>query len=90
MAISLRDATPPMVRVWDPFVRLFHWSLVSLFALAFATGDEIEWLYLAAGYAIAALIILRGVWGFVGPRHAHFRSTVSPPPGRPRSSTAAS
>ena len=79
MAASLGDAAQPMVRVWDPFVRLFHGSLAGLFALAFVTGDEIEWLHLAAGYAIAGLVGLRVVWGFVGPRHARFADFVRPP-----------
>jgi hypothetical protein len=43
-------AASPTVAVWDPFVRVFHWSLVGLFAVAFLTGDEIEWLHLLAGY----------------------------------------
>src|SRR5678815_5259182 len=47
------------VRVWDRFIRIFHWSLVGLFALAFVTGDEIEWLHIGAGYAIVALVALR-------------------------------
>jgi cytochrome b len=79
MAASPRDAAPPMVRVWDPFVRLFHWSLVGLFVLALITGDEVERLHLAAGYAIAGLAALRVAWGFVGPRHARFRDFVRPP-----------
>ena len=49
-------APPATVKVWDPFVRIFHWSLVALFAVAFLTGDEIEWLHLWAGYAIATLV----------------------------------
>lgn len=73
------NAATPMVRVWDPFVRLFHWSLVALFAVAFVTGDDITWLHLTAGYMIAALLVARLVWGFVGPRHARFRDFVRPP-----------
>jgi cytochrome b len=65
--------------VWDPFVRLFHWSLAALFLVAYATGDELERVHIATGYAIAALVAARIVWGFVGPRHARFRSFVRPP-----------
>ena len=72
-------APPATVKVWDPFVRVFHWSLVALFAIAFVTGDEIEWLHLVAGYSIAGLVALRLVWGFIGPRHARFADFVKGP-----------
>ncbi len=72
-------APPATVKVWDPFVRVFHWSLVALFAIAFVTGDEIEWLHLVAGYSIAGLVALRLVWGFIGPRNARFADFVKGP-----------
>ncbi|HTR13580.1 MAG TPA: cytochrome b/b6 domain-containing protein [Roseiarcus sp.] len=72
-------APPGTVRVWDPFVRIFHWSLVALVAFALATGDEVEWLHVWAGYAIAALVGLRILWGFVGSKHARFADFVNPP-----------
>lgn len=78
--IAAGGATPPAtVKVWDPFVRVFHWSLVTLFAVAFFTGDEVEWLHIGAGYGIVALVALRIVWGLVGPRHARFGDFVRPP-----------
>jgi cytochrome b len=78
--IEAGGATPPAtIKVWDLFVRVFHWSLATLFVVAYATGDEIERVHIAAGYTIAGLLALRIVWGFVGPRHARFASFVRPP-----------
>jgi cytochrome b len=78
--IEAGGATPPAtVKVWDPFIRVFHWSLAMLLLVAYATGDEIERLHIAAGYTIAGLVALRLVWGFVGPEHARFSSFVRPP-----------
>lgn len=52
--IGAGGATPPAtVKVWDPFVRVFHWSLATCFVIAYATGDEIERVHVAAGYVIA-------------------------------------
>jgi cytochrome b len=78
--IQAGGATPPAtVKVWDPFVRVFHWALVTLFLVAYATGDEIEKVHATAGYTIAALVAARIVWGVIGPRHARFSSFVRPP-----------
>ncbi len=78
--VAAGGAMPPAtVQVWDPFVRLFHWSLAALFAAAFLTGDDAEREHIAAGYAIACLLVLRIVWGVVGPRHARFSDFVRPP-----------
>ncbi|MDR0246802.1 MAG: cytochrome b/b6 domain-containing protein [Burkholderiales bacterium] len=67
------------VKVWDLFVRVFHWSLVTLFLIAYVTGDEIEKVHIVVGYTIAFLIASRVVWGFVGPHHARFGNFVRSP-----------
>lgn len=78
--IEAGGTTPPAtVKVWDLFVRVFHWLVATLFIVAYATGDEIERVHVAAGYAIAGLLVLRIVWGFVGPRHARFSNFVRSP-----------
>jgi len=67
------------VRVWDPLVRVFHWSLVASFALAWISADEWDDLHIWAGYAAAALIAFRVVWGLVGSRYARFSQFVRAP-----------
>jgi cytochrome b len=70
---------PRQVPVWDPVVRVLHWSLAATVAAAWLTrhggGALHEWL----GYASAALLALRLAWGLAGPRRARFASFVRPP-----------
>ncbi len=67
------------IKVWDPLVRLFHWSLVATFtANAFFTDDESK-LHEWVGYTVAGLIALRVVWGLIGPHYARF-SKFTPTP----------
>ncbi|WP_310565554.1 cytochrome b/b6 domain-containing protein [Hydrogenophaga sp.] len=63
---------PAPQRVWDPFVRVFHWSLVACVLLNSFVVDDGEDLHQWLGYLASALVVLRIVWGFVGTRHARF------------------
>lgn len=67
------------VRVWDPAVRLFHWTLAIAFLIAYVTEDELQSLHIKAGYLIGGLILFRLIWGFVGPLHARFKDFVYRP-----------
>ncbi len=67
------------VKVWDPLVRVFHWSLVLGFAVAWLSADEWQDLHEFAGYTVAGLVCFRVLWGFTGPRYARFRQFVRHP-----------
>jgi cytochrome b len=67
------------VRIWDPFVRVFHWSLVASFAVAWLTAEDWKALHMWAGYAAGSLIALRLLWGVVGTRYARFSQFVRSP-----------
>ncbi len=68
------------VLIWDIPVRLFHWLLAGSFLGAFVianTVDDESGLFVAhmwLGGVAAFMVLLRLVWGFVGSRHARFRS----------------
>lgn len=69
------------VKVWDPLVRIFHWSLVLCFGGAYLLSEEGGALHQALGYGVLGLVAFRLVWGFIGTRYARFGSFV-PTPGR--------
>lgn len=70
------------VRVWDPALRLFHWSLATLVIASWLLGQfgpNIMTLHFWLGYAIIGLLVFRIVWGFVGPAPARFGSFLRGP-----------
>jgi len=65
-----------MQYVWDLFVRVFHWSLVVAFAIAFITHKS-EWhliMHVNAGFMAGYLILARIVWGFLKTGYASFNA----------------
>src|SRR6516165_2641424 len=66
------------IKVWDPLVRVGHWLLATVVIIAWFV-DEPLWLHTWLGYIAIALVLVRIVWGFVGPDYARFASFVRGP-----------
>jgi len=67
------------IKVWDPFVRIFHWTVVVSFFIAYFTEDEAMWLHEIAGYTILVLVLARVIWGIVGSHYARFSNFIYKP-----------
>ena len=76
----MNNHTKP-VRVWDLPTRLFHWSLVASFAIAFLTAEseKLRDIHVIAGYTLAGLIAFRLVWGFIGGGYSRFAEFLPTP-----------
>ena len=59
-------------KVWDIFVRTFHWTLVGSMIGLYLSGDDFESVHTILGYFVICLVLLRIIWGFMGPNHARF------------------
>lgn len=66
------------IKVWDIAIRVFHWSLVAAYTIAWLTEDDLMDLHAIAGYTVLGLIIFRVIWGFIGTKHARFNDFVYP------------
>jgi cytochrome b len=71
--------SPKAVYVWDPLVRIFHWSLVLFFVIAYVTEDDFMRLHEVAGYIVLGLVGFRVIWGLIGPKYARFSNFVYRP-----------
>jgi cytochrome b len=67
------------VKVWDPLVRIFHWSLAASFVVAWLSADTVKDLHEWAGYVAGALVAFRLVLGLAGSPYARFRQFVRRP-----------
>jgi len=69
-------------RVWDLPTRLFHWLLVVLIVMLYATGEydllDMRW-HFWAGYATLVLIAFRLLWGVFGSHTSRFSDFVRGP-----------
>jgi cytochrome b len=70
------------ILVWDFPTRLFHWAIVALIAVAYATylAGWMDW-HARAGDAALTLVVFRLLWGFFGSDTSRFSRFVSAPRG---------
>lgn len=67
-------------RVWDLPTRLFHWSLVVLFATGWWSAETgRDTIHFWSGYALLFGLLFRLLWGFVGSSTARFTSFIGGP-----------
>ena len=68
--------------VWDLPTRLFHWLLVLLVIVSFATanigGNAMQY-HAWSGFTILALLLFRVVWGVIGSAPSRFKTFLKGP-----------
>lgn len=62
------------IPVWDPLVRLVHWSLAATILVNGAFTNPEKDLHEWVGYIALGLVVTRLAWGMVGPRPARLFS----------------
>ncbi|MFC3034288.1 cytochrome b/b6 domain-containing protein [Pseudoalteromonas fenneropenaei] len=69
-----------MTKVWDGFIRGFHWLLVLGLAVLYVSGEE-GWmdLHFVVAYLMLALFITRLIWGGIGSQTARLSSLFHRP-----------
>lgn len=67
------------VAVWDPLLRIFHWSLAGFFFIAWFSAEESGYLHEWSGYTLVALIAFRLLWGLIGTHYARLGTLLYSP-----------
>lgn len=75
-----RAGLPPDVSVWDPLLRIVHWSFPLLIPSMWWTAENDKWaLHKRLGLVLLGLLVFRILWGFLGPETARFSQFVKGP-----------
>lgn len=71
-----------VIRIWDQWIRLFHWSLVTAVGFSLFSGETgigfFDW-HRLAGEIVLALILFRLLWGMVGSSNARLHTLLVNP-----------
>ncbi|MBV1775561.1 cytochrome b/b6 domain-containing protein [Burkholderiaceae bacterium DAT-1] len=69
--------------VWDRLVRVLHWSLVAGVLTTWVSGlwpgEHFDDIHPLAGYCVAAVVVIRLIWGLAGSHYARFAQFVRHP-----------
>jgi cytochrome b len=68
------------IKVWDITIRVFHWTLLVCFAIAFISSEESRKLHVIFGYSMLFLVLFRILYGFVGSKYSRFSDFLYHPP----------
>lgn len=75
----MAERTVP-VKVWDGWVRLFHWGTVACIVASYVSAKADAWsIHYASGYTLLALVLFRIAWGLVGSENARFAGFIRSP-----------
>jgi len=66
-----------VVRVWDPFVRIAHWSVAALVIIDLLNDAGANPWHRYFGYAAGALVLMRLAWGLCGPQFARLTTMAA-------------
>ncbi|MEP3197281.1 MAG: cytochrome b/b6 domain-containing protein [Lentilitoribacter sp.] len=68
------------VKVWDVYIRIFHWLLLICILVSFISFrlDEMD-IHFISGHCVLALLIFRVIWGVIGSRTALFHTFIKGP-----------
>ena len=67
------------IMVWDPLICGGHWIIATAFALAYFTEEDLLSVHVWAGYVVGVAVVIRTLWGFVGPNRVRFSDFIYPP-----------
>lgn len=68
------------IKVWDGFIRSFHWLLVIAIATLYFSAEEgMMELHFVAGFFTLALLLTRLIWGVIGSKTAKLTALIHSP-----------
>lgn len=79
---SATETQARTVKVWDFPTRIFHWSLVAVIAIAWASSEaegSAFWIHVYSGTLLIGFVAFRALWGVIGSRYAQFGDFVHGP-----------